>query len=97
MNWIKKFFNRTPKTTGRIINIWEHFGWGNSMYFLDWQKRKVSGHLYDSPSKGDILRAEMNSGKIAEFVFTEVEYCKDPRDMFFGTVKDIGYFEVQSN
>jgi hypothetical protein len=31
---------------------------------------------------------------MAKFVFIEVEYMGDPRDMFFGIVKDIGYVDA---
>lgn len=68
-----------------------HGGWGHHIEFIDWEDRKVSGHLPDRPSIGDFLEAEMGSGKKAIFRFTDVDYMADPPDMFFATVEDIGY------
>ena len=68
-----------------------HGGWGHHVEFLDFEARKVHGHLPERPSEGDFLTAEMNSGKIAVFRFTEVRRMRDPADQFFGTVEDVGY------
>lgn len=75
----------------RIISMWEHSGWGNSINWMDWDKRKVYGHMTPTPKKGDILRAKMESGKIARFEFKEVDVMRDPSDQFFGTVSDLEY------
>jgi len=77
----------------KIINLWEHKGWGNSIYFFDWEKRKLVGWLTPIPQKGDEVRERMKSGKIARFEIIKVEPCYDPVDMFFVYVKDIGYME----
>lgn len=44
-------------------------------------------------AKGDEIRCRMRYGRVAKFRITELEYKSDPPDMFFGTVKDIGYVE----
>lgn len=77
--------------TGRIINLWEHAGWGDSIMFYDWEKRRLVGHLGKRPKIGDEIRSKMESGKIGRFLVSEVEYCRDPNDMFFCTVKDLKY------
>ena len=75
----------------RIISMWEHSGWGNSINWMDWDKRRVYGHLTPTPKKGDILMAKMESGKIARFEFKEVDVMRDPSDQFFATVSYLGY------
>lgn len=77
--------------TGRIINMWKHTGWGNSISFTDWEKRRLVGHLPNRPKIGDEIRSKMESGEIGRFLVSEVEYCRDPKDMFFCTVKDLKY------
>ena len=81
------------KKTGRIINMWDHNGWGNSIKWFDWEKRKVYGHMQRRPKVGDELRAEMQSGQIHRFIFTSVKLETNPRDMFFGFVIDWKYHE----
>ena len=95
MRWFRKLqckikVARTPKT-GRIINMWDHNGWGNSVRWFDWDKRHVYGHLQNRPKVGDELRCEMESGQIARFLFTSVELQTNPNDMFFAYLTDIGY------
>jgi hypothetical protein len=73
--------------------MWEHDTWGDSIRFLDWDKRTVYGFL---PNRhilevGDEMRQRMQSGKIARFQVTEIRYTPDPKDQFFATVKDVGY------
>lgn len=75
----------------RIIPMWDHTGWGNAIYFINWEERKVAGHLYPIPEKGDILRSKMESGSIARFEVNEVTQPSNPKDMFFATVTDLGY------
>ena len=66
-------------------------GWGNRIEWFNWETRKVVGWKTPKPQVGDLLHALMESGKVGEFEFTTVEPCGDPQDMFFATVKDIGY------
>lgn len=79
--------------TEEIINLWEHNGWGNNVYFSDFKNRKITGHLSPRPKVGDEIRSKMSSGKIGRFLVKEIEYCRDPNDMFFCDVEDLGYLE----
>lgn len=85
--------SKNPKPTTREINIWEHTGWGNSIEWNDYQKRKLHGHLQNRPQLGDIINSKMESGKVGQFVVVEVHYMRDPPDMFFCVVEDLGYKE----
>lgn len=79
-----------------IWNLWEHQGmWGHNIHWTDWQSRRLGGHLPNryEMKEGQELRARMESGKIARFEIVDIEFCSDPRDMLFFTVKDIGYLE----
>lgn len=81
-----------------VINMNEHKHWGDNIYFFDWAKRRIVGWMTPIPKVGDELRCKMRSGKIARFEVVEVEHQRDPSDMFFATVKDIGYLsEVESS
>ena len=66
-------------------------GWGNAINWMDWEQRRIVGWKTPKPQIGDILHAQMQSGQVAEFEFVSVEPCRNPQDMFFATVKDIGY------
>lgn len=72
--------------------MWEHAGWGDSIYFIE-EMKKVAGHLRDKPNKGDLLYCKMQSGKIGSFKVTNVRYMPDPRDQFFADVKPLKYVE----
>jgi len=96
MKLLNKIFKkkvRRPPLTGTIINMSNHSGWGNSIYFSDWNSRRITGHMTPIPSIGDELRAKMESGKTARFLISKIERAGDPRDMFFGYVQDFGYTE----
>lgn len=79
------------KTDAKTWNMWDHSGWGDSLHWSDWDRRRLYGFLKEPPKIGDILRSKMESGKIARFVFTNVEILKDPSDMFFANVSDLEY------
>lgn len=49
------------------------------------------GHHAPRPRIADILTSKMESGKVGEWEFTEVDYERDPDDMFFGWVRFVGY------
>lgn len=82
-----------PKLTGRQINVWEHDGWGNTITWTNYNKRRMHGHLPERPKLGDVINCKMESGKIAQFLVVEVDYMRDPPDQFFCTVSDLGYKE----
>ena len=71
-------------------------GWGNAINWLETSTNKkgeycVVGWKTPKPKKGDKLETQMESGKIGVFVFTKIEICGDPPDMFFGNVVGLGY------
>lgn len=80
-----------------VINLWEHNSWGNNVYFFDYDERKLVGWLTPLPKVGDEVRSKMQSRKIARFEIISIDVKKDPPDMFFAIVKDIGYLEDTEN
>lgn len=75
----------------KVLNLWEHSGWGDSVYFSSFEERRIAGHLQERLKLGDEIRSKMDSGKVGRFEIIDIEYCRDPRDQFFATVKDLGY------
>jgi hypothetical protein len=65
--------------------------WGASVQWNDIERRRVHGWAEPRPVMGDILKSPMASGRVGVFVFTGVDLCRDPPDMFFGAVEFIGY------
>jgi len=85
------------KPTGKILNMWERNGWGNSINWSDFEKRRIVGHITPMIRVGDEVRSKMDSGKTARFIVKEVERMRDPNDMLFAIVEDyIGYVEDES-
>ena len=76
----------------KILNIWEHSGWGNSINWFDWDTRKIHGHLKYSNNLivGDEIRSKMQSGNIGRFEVVEIKHMYNPSDQFFATLKDLG-------
>lgn len=75
----------------RTFDVMKHTGWGNQIYFSDYSRMRVTGHLRERPKIGDRLESPMESGKIGVFEFVEVTEMRDPPDQFFATVKPLGY------
>ena len=75
----------------RMFSMWKHEGWGDSIFWWDEDKNRVTGHLTPLPRKGDLLRCKMKSGRICQYKFVEVEGFCNPGDQFMGTVDKIGY------
>ena len=67
--------------------------WGNAIHWVDYEKRRVTGHSPTLPQAGDFLDYEMQSGRIGRFKFETVHVCADPRDMFFADMSDVGYVD----
>lgn len=70
--------------------------WGNHIGWLDrdnWEGGRVYGHKPRRPNVGDVVEINMEGGDTMLGRFIEVEYCRDPRDMFFGTLHFVGYEE----
>ncbi len=86
---LRKNINPAPPThDSRLFTI--HGGWGHHCEWKDWDTRQVWGHLPEKPKVGDYLESKLKGGK-ALFRFCDVEYMRDPPDMFFATVEDLGY------
>lgn len=76
----------------RVFNIWEHNGWGNSINWRNYDERNLFGFIKNPKVKiGDEFRDKMESGKVMRFEVIELDYKSNPTDMFFATVKDVGY------
>ena len=79
----------------KIIDMADHKGWGNSIYWLDYEKRELTGHLTPVPEIGDEIICEVKSlNKLKNFkiyIVVKVKDFDDPPDQFFATVKDSGY------
>lgn len=67
--------------------------WEIRIEWFDYADLRVSGHISipRHVQVGDLLEAPMKSGRIGVFRFVKVDYCRDPDDMFFGTVEVVGY------
>lgn len=95
MNFFRRPFKRKEETwtPNRVINVWEHNGWGNSISWNDWDKRKLGGHLTPKPRVDDEIRDKLESGKIGRFRVRNVDYVASVHDMFWCNVSDVGYLE----
>jgi len=67
--------------------------WGNHMELTSWNDGKFVGHRTPYPKVGDLIEADMESGRTAVLLITKIEGCRDPRDMYFGRFDPIGYVE----
>jgi hypothetical protein len=76
-----------------IISMDEYSYWGDSIFFTDWKKRMVAGHMRFIPRVGDVLQCKMKSGKTAQFRFESVTKMTDPKDQFFAVVSDLEYVQ----
>jgi hypothetical protein len=65
--------------------------WGDSITWAEREsdtenERRVMGWTSPRPQVGDVCAVAMESGQWGEWVFTEVDYCRDPSDMFYATI-----------
>lgn len=88
MNRFLKFMGWV-KPSGRIINYSDHRGWGDSFHFSG--PNKIVGWLTPLPEYNDEFRVPMKSGKLGRFRVNSVEQEIDPPDMFYATVRFVGY------
>lgn len=86
-----RWFKTKPRKDASIFDMRNQKWWGDSVVWNDIERHRVHGWCYQRPQKGDVLKSMMASGRVGVFVFTKVELCRDPDDMFFGTVEQIGY------
>ena len=67
-------------------------GWGDAIRWQPGTKRqRVMGWKQRNPQIGDLLHADMKSGRVGIYRFTAVRRAGDPPDMFFGDVELVGY------
>lgn len=94
LGWLRKLFARRvrPRKDALTYDMREKW-WGNSVCWNNVELRRVHGWCEPRPVRGDILKSPMKSGRIGLFIFTDVEYCRDPSDMFFATVTPYNYEE----
>ena len=78
----------------KTINMADHKGWGDSIYWLDYKKRELTGHLMPKPKIGDKVICEMKSPNqhrlFKIYTVIKVKDFNDPPDQFFATVNDSG-------
>lgn len=74
---------------------WEHHGWGDSIQIRGINKNgtfRIVGWLGRRPHNGDRLIYDVESGRRAVGYIVDVDYCSDPRDMFFANVIPFEYY-----
>ncbi len=105
-NWIDKIYNFFDRSFGekpKIVNpnpktykIWEHRGWGNSIFWFDFENKVLSGHLTPMIEVGDyILSKNRGNGTVFKYEIIKVDRMKDPIDMFFADAVYIGVEDVK--
>lgn len=78
------------KTIDKLRSI---FKTSSSIYWWpSYEAMRVCGHV-GQPRIGDVITTKMKSGKIGVFEIVKVEWCNDPRNMYFADVKPVGYWE----
>ena len=78
----------------RTFKQWEHKDWGDKISIrkiYDNGSFQIVGWLFDRPIQGDWFMYETQSGKRAKGLIHNIEYCSDPRDMFFADVLPVRY------
>lgn len=86
--WKAPKLNSDPVLYDKSIQFWgDAIQWSNTDQFNDQKRRtfRVNGHKSRRPKIGDVMKAEMVNS-FSYFIFTNVEYCNDPKDMFFADV-----------
>lgn len=68
-------------------------GWGSSINWSGESNTRVHGWKTPRPHAGDRLHADMQSGRTGVYIFTKVDPCRDPEDMFFADVEFSHYLE----
>lgn len=74
---------------------WEHRGWSDSIQICSINTNgtfRIVGWLDRIPRNGDKLIYDVESGRRAVGYIVNVDYCADPRDMFFADVIPFEYY-----
>lgn len=94
--WKRKLFSKDapdwPPVIGPTVHYSKRNTWGKHIEWLDWDSRKIWGHFpLGNLAVGSLFVWRLQGGGAAVFQVTELEWKNDPRDMFFGRARDIGY------
>lgn len=84
--------------TPREYRQWEHRYWGDKIDITRLNPNgtfRIVGWLPQRPKHGDKLIYDVESGRKAVGYIVNVEYCRDPRDMFFADVIPYDYYELK--
>lgn len=77
------------------VGGWGHqIAWGTNKDSRSWRGGSIvniTGFRARIPRVDDVVLSRMQSGKVGLFVFTEIEKCGNPYDMFFAKAVLIGY------
>lgn len=66
-------------------------GWGDSIKWFNFKSNIIVGWKRRIPEKDEVVKAILASGRSAFYHILEVDRQRDPCDMFFATLKNIGY------
>lgn len=83
----------------RVYKMWEHKRWGDRIQINRINENgsfSIVGWLSSGISNGDKLLYDVKSGKVAVGYIVNVEYCRDPQDMFFADVIPFEYYDADN-
>lgn len=91
LNWRRNRFEQQMKRLNPNqfrYKLWEHRTWGDNIEIRKVHEKyfSVVGWLQRLPKLGDELIYETPEGQIALGCFINVEYCGNPKDMFFADI-----------
>ncbi len=102
-SWRKKRFIATMEMINSnpyVYKMWEHKRWGDSIQInkiYDNGSFRIVGWLKRLPKTGDKLLYDTESGKILSGYIVNVDYCRDPGDMFFADVIPFEYVNFKDD
>lgn len=86
----KRFYKKMCRINPnpRVYDMSNHKGWGDSICIsrVDGSNFRIHGWLAVRPNDGDKLIYDVQGNKKAMGYIVNVEYCRDPADMFFADV-----------
>ncbi|MCK9596485.1 hypothetical protein M0R19_04835 [Candidatus Pacearchaeota archaeon] len=90
---MKIFKKKLRKNFNIFVN---NSSYGNSIRIFSDNKDgtyTVSAYTYPRPNEKDGLILDMQSGKKALYIITEIDYCQDPADMWFSKITFLKYID----
>lgn len=88
-NFLKKKIDN-HSTMWRTYNMCDHSSFSDLITWQDYDKKLIYGFKRDIV-QGDYILSKMESGKVARFRITRIEYMKSPSDQFFAKVDFLNY------